>query len=272
MYAIDFEYAGELLSDYGMVIGNFDGSSDGTVQSGADIKFNQIKPSLSDKSLIVSSSYEESYSTTFQILRNPCLIEDFNDMYLDTTEVSQLQRWLCQKQYKKFKVPQDGYYDLYWNAVFSSQQIMFCGKIIGLEITMYTDHPYAFNDELEIEYDCSDNNEFTVYNLSDETGVLYPRIEIEILEDTDSFLIYNQSEIYRKTEVKNCSNGEVITFSGDSKVIKTSFETVHKKLAQDFNFIYPRIMNTYEDRENIFHVNTPCRIKMYYSPIKKVGL
>lgn len=273
MYAIDFEYAEEMLSDYGMMIGSFDGSQDGTVQSGADIKFNQVKPSGSNKSLIVSTSYEECYSTTFQIIKNPCTISETEEMFLSPTEVSQLQRWLCRKNYNRFRIMQDNFYDLYWNSVFSSKQVMYGGKIVGLELTMYTDHPYGFNDELEVEYDCSTNNQFTIYNLSDETGVLYPEIEITLLESpSNDFELYNYTEsVSRKTKISGCSSGEIIKFSGDTKIISTSYSS-HTTMAKDFNYIFPRIINYYEERENIIKVNASCKIKIRYSPIKKVGL
>lgn len=48
----DFEYAGEMLSDYGMMLCSFDsGGGIETVSSGADVTFNQIKPIGSNRSM-----------------------------------------------------------------------------------------------------------------------------------------------------------------------------------------------------------------------------
>ena len=48
MYAIDFEYDGLKLSEFNMIICDFNASNSvDTVSSGADITFNQIKPSKS---------------------------------------------------------------------------------------------------------------------------------------------------------------------------------------------------------------------------------
>lgn len=270
MYAIDFEYNGERLSDYGMMIGFMNHSEDGSVSSGGEIKFNQVKSKVSNKFHIASSSYEECYTATIEIFKNPCLNDDDN-MYLSPTLVSQLQRWLSQKQYKRFKIIQDDYINIYWQSTFSCKQIMFGGRIIGLELTMYTDHPYAFNDEIEIEYECSNNDTFEVYNLSDEIGFIYPKIEITLAEDCEEFNLVNVSDNDRKTTIYNCVNNETIFFSGDTKIF-SSINGLHSSIPNDFNYIFPRITNDYYNRNNIFKVNAACNIKITYSPIKKVGL
>lgn len=274
MYAVDFIYDGELLSDYGMMIGSLDGSSDDTVSSGADITFNQAKPSGSNKFNLYSSVYDECYTTTFQIIKNPCATSgEMEEIYLSPTLVSQLQRWLCRKnEYKKFKIVQDDYMDLYWNGTFSSKQIELGGKIIGLELTMYTNHPYAFNDEIVLEYNCLEETSFDIYDMSDETGVLYPCVEIKTSEENDTGLTLELINITENkiTSVENCLPGETITFYGDSKIIESDKE--HDKLPKDFNYIFPRITNNYENRKNTFTVNIPCEIKITYSPVKKIGL
>lgn len=268
MYAIDFEYNGERLSDYGMIIGSFSSTSVEAVSSGGDIVFNQIKTNNA-KFNLVSSSYDNCYTTTFEIIKNPCISDD---MSLSPTLVSQLQRWLSRRQYEKFKIIQDDYADIFWRATFSCKQILIGGKIVGLELTMYTEYPYAFSDEVEITYDCSGENlTFDVYNLSDEVGVLYPRFEVTLNENCEEFIIKNITDNNRKTIIYNCVAGEVINFSGNTKIF-TSSNGLHSSIPHDFNYIFPRLINDYNDRENTFTVNASCRIKIMYAPIKKIGL
>ena len=67
MYAIDFEYDGKRLSDFGMMLCSFDSPGLETVSSGADITFNTTKSVGSDKVKMYDSKYEEIYTTPFQI-------------------------------------------------------------------------------------------------------------------------------------------------------------------------------------------------------------
>lgn len=271
MYATNIEYDGEKLSDYRMIICQFDGSSGSEiVSSGADITFNQIKPSGSNKFNLYSSTYESVYTTTFQICKNPCGINTQDDMFLSVEEVSALQRWLCRKnQYNKFKIDQDGYEHIYWNATFSSKQIEVNGRIIGLELTLYTDAPYAYMDEITIEKDCSNDLKFDIYDVSDEEGYIYPDVIITLLEDGDFTLSNSLSN--KTTFISNCSKGEIITIEGDSQIISSSL-SAHKSLSKDFNYFFPKIINTYTETKNTFTCNLKCMITITYSPIRKVGL
>lgn len=268
MYTTNFGYAGEKLSDYGVMICQFDsGGGLETVSSGADITFNQIKSSGSNKFRLYSSNYDSAYTTTFQICKNPCLS---NDMTFSTAEISSIQRWLCRKDgYHKFKIYQDGFEHIYWNAVFSAKQIEYGGDIIGLELTLYTDAPYAYMDEITIAKDCSNNLEFDIYDVSDEEGYIYPNVIITLLEDGDFTLSNSLSN--KTTSISNCSKGEIITIEGDSQIISSSL-SAHESLSKDFNYFFPKIINTYTETKNTFTCNLKCMITITYSPIRKVGL
>ena len=269
MFATDFEFDNKRLSDLGMMVMVFDKASDETISSGADIIFNQVKTSGSDIFNLYSSKYEEVFKATFQIGKNPCLCKTQDDMYLSPTEVSGLQRWLCQKRYCKFKVAQRGYENIYWNATFSSKQIMLNGMIIGLELSLFTNAPYAFQEEVTIKKILQKNEGFTLHDLSDEVGEIMPFIEVEFLETGDSWILENSMDI-NITEVKNVSANEVITFDGKNQIISSSF--LEHKIADDFNYHFPIIGNTYDTNINEYVSNLDCKITIKYSPIIKVGL
>ena len=169
MYAKDFEYDGEKLSNYGFTICSFDGQNGiESVSSGCDITFNQAKPGMRNVFNLYSSVYDSSYVSTFKICKNPCNYK--NNFYLTTNEIFALQRWLCRNTYYRFKIDQDGYRDIYWMSVFSTKQIVWNCKIIGLELTMYTNVPYAYMDDILLEYNCKENEPFLIYSASDEEG------------------------------------------------------------------------------------------------------
>ncbi len=270
MYTKNIEYNREKLSDYRMIVCKFD-SSGGleTVSSGADITFNQVKSSGSNRFNLYSSTYDSAYTTTFQICKDPCLIKTQDEMILSVEEVSSLQRWLCREdEYHRFKIDQDGYECIYWNTTFSSKQIELNGQIIGLELTLYTDAPFAYMDEVSTEYNCSADTSFDLYDSSDEIGYIIPSLQITVLSNGD-FSLKNSMD-NKIMKIDNCVYGEIITIDGNNQILQTS-KTSHN-IVKDFNYFFPKIINTYENRCNTFTPNLDCKIKITYSPIRKIGL
>lgn len=283
MYALDFEYANERLSDYGMMICTFNGSG-GTeaVSSGADITFSQAKASGSSRFSLYSFAYENAYTATFQICRLPSSSKTGKALHLMPDEISAIQRWLCRKVYHRFKIIQQGYENLYWNAVFSTKQIILGGMIVGLELTLYTDAPYAYLDEICIEYTCQGGIPFQLYDESDETGYIRPNLEITILSDQyidnegnlqktkKGIFVLSNSMDNKFMQISNCSVGEIFKIDGKNLMI-ASVGGEHD-VAKDFNYFYPKIINTYEDNLNIYTPSLNCKIRVSYSPVKKIGL
>ena len=81
-YFTNFEFAGEKLSDYKMMVCKFDGSGGlETVSSGADVTFQQIRPGGSNRFLLYASTYESALSATFQICKNPFLQKNRRNLF-----------------------------------------------------------------------------------------------------------------------------------------------------------------------------------------------
>lgn len=103
---------------------------------------------------------------------------------------------------------------------------------------------------------------------SDDIGYIYPDIQIKCLSSGD-LKITNSIE-NRTTIIKNCSTNEVISVD-ENLNISTSLSS--HKLYNDFNFVFFRIANSYENNQNIISVNIPCEITIKYYPVAKgVGL
>lgn len=275
MYALNFEYAGEQLSDYGMIICSFDSGGVETVSSGSDITFNQVSVANGNRFLLSSSTYEQALQCTFQICKNPCLADSQNEMMFTVAEISSIQRWLCRKnQYYRFKLNQDGYEDIYWNCTFSVKEVQIYGKVYGLELTLFTDAPFGYQDEISISEDASKADySFDVYDTSDEEGYIYPKVEIEIKNPYGcNFWLQNSMDSSRPIIINNCSYGEILTLDGENHIITSSVS--HPNLTNDFNYVFPRILNTYGETKNKFILGQQsiCKITMTYSPIRKVGL
>lgn len=275
MYAQNFEYAGEQLSDYGMIICSFDSGGTETVSSGSDITFNQVSIANGNHFLLSSSTYEQSLQCTFQICKNPCIASEQDDMAFTVAEISSVQRWLCRKnQYHRFKLNQSGYEHIYWNGTFSVKEVQIYGKVYGLELTLYTDAPFGYQDEISISEDASKGDySFDVYDTSDEEGYIYPNVTIEIT-NTNGCDLYmkNDMDSSRPLIINNCLYGEVLTLDGKNHMITSSM--AHLNLPNDFNYNFPRIFNTYGETKNTFTLghDSICKITMTYSPIRKVGI
>lgn len=279
MYYTDFEYDNQRLSDFGCIVCQIleDGSTK-TVNVGSQITFNTIHNPNTNKFSRVSAQYDEAFTSTFEVCKNPC--GNDNDVFTPE-EVSYLTRWLNRKTYKKFKmVYEDGELsNVYYNASMNVEPITLAGRIIGLQLVLITDAPFAYYDEVEYTMEFTkDNLSHSYYDISDEIGYIYPSsMIIEILQDGD-FEISNSQDITEKTIITDCKAGEIIAII-ENKVITSS---IRESLYNNFNFIYPKIGNDFkymvnygyysDDTENIFTVNIPCNITFKYSPICKMGI
>lgn len=266
-----------------MIVCSFDGTGGTqTVSCGSDLTFLQEKAGGARRFLLYSAAYDSAYSAVFHICKDPALIKKNSDMYLSPQEISALSKWLCQRQYRKFKIDQDDCRSFYWNAVFSVKQVNFNGAVIGMELTLYTDAPFCYMDEIVIEKECQRNTPFEIYDSSDEEGYLFPDLSITFLENgrdvmgPDGTLKYKKAFTLSNTLdnhpciIQNCQANEVIHIDGKSQLISSSVPG--HMLGVDFNFFFPKIINTYRNNKNIFSCNINCRLTLSYSPVKKIGL
>lgn len=281
MYCKDFEYDGEKLSDYGYILCHI--LTDSNVEAisiGSNITFNTIKLATNNKFGLLSTQYDKAYTTTFEICKHDCKNE--NDKYFTQEEVSHIMRWLNRKLYRRFKVIYDDgtLANVYYNASFNVESIRLNGEIIGFELTLVTDAPFGYYDEVEYVMEFTEDNlSYSYFDISDEIGYIYPSTMTIEMTSTGDFEMVNSQETDRVTKIKNCISGEVITLTSD---INIDSSAVHNKLYNDFNYVYPRICNKHEDiynygfpiddMENTFTVNIPCKVTFTYSPICKMGI
>ena len=80
MKSLDFMYDGQYLSDYGFSIGYVTTSGRSvTVSPGAEIEFEKISRNRGRDYSLVSANYSGSYTTTFEIFKNPEIYGDALD-------------------------------------------------------------------------------------------------------------------------------------------------------------------------------------------------
>jgi hypothetical protein len=155
VYCKDFEYDGQRLSDYECIVCHIlEGGDASAINIGSQITFNTLPIASGNKFKLMSTQYAETYTATFEICKYSCLDSDNN--FFTQEEVSCLMRWLNKKRFKKFKmVYEDGELaDVYYNASFNVNPITYYGDIIGLQLTLQTDAPFGYYEEVEVkDYD-----------------------------------------------------------------------------------------------------------------------
>ena len=295
MYLVDFVYDGLKLSDFGCMVGSAVTSNNDSIDMGSVVKLETNINHGTYRSEIVNADYPDVYTVTFDIFRTPC--GKGHGDYFDDKEVTWFMRWLNRKEYKKFipiyDNPRDFYRVFFMGTFTECKAIQIQGHVYGFTLTFTSNSPFAYLDYKPNTFNVINNGtsfsivnpytkatetltggSFTIYDESEELGAVYPsKVEIR-LNAAGRLVIKNDfDDPDRYTEVKNCANNEVITFDCIHKVITAKRgELEHPKLYNDFNYVFPRLMNDFYNHMNLFYVTPACTITIDYNPIRKVGV
>lgn len=265
MRAYDFEYDGIRLSDKGFVICKFDSSDVETIENGAKITFNTVPTLNGVKHELTSATYEDCLTATFQICKNKCDSNQTDTVSLD--DARYIMTWLNRREFHKFRLLDDEFTDIYFEASFNVNKIEVNGMIYGFELEMTTNRPFAIQEPVTIVLKNEiENGTKTIFSESDEEGFICPDMEITIAEDGDFEMVNHANGNTMK--IANCKNGEVI------KVEYPMIESSNKshKIQNDFNWVFFRIENAFANKKNEITLSIPCTVKITYSPIIKVTI
>lgn len=268
MQVVNFEYNNELLSDYNLIVCDFDGSSSfDTIDVGNKIVINKVKAPKSNKYKSIGYKYDGVFTTNFQVVKICC---NTGNNIVSEEELAKIMRWLNRKIYAKLKIIyNDGSYsNVYYNGIFNVELIKFGDDVVGLNLAFESDSPFAYMEEISYTDELSSVKKLTIHDISDETGYIYANTKIECLE-SGNYFIDNDFD-YNRIVINNCSVGEIITLDGENKIISTNLPS-HSSLPNDFNYNFLRIVNSYDNVDNVYSSNLRCKITIKYSPIRKVG-
>ena len=267
MFAIDFEYDGNYLSDYGFVICNFGGSSGtNTVSAGSKITFNTTPRHGGTYYGLLSTKYDECITASFEVCKDPC---KYDDLVITQDEYRDLMRWLNRREFLPFQIKDSEkleYESVYFDASFNIEKIMYGEELYGLVLNMETNRPFGYGQEQTFKWTISRSGEQKVISdVSDEIGYIYPRVKITI--SSSSMITIENQTFETKTTIKNCQIGEVITIDGDTQIVESSVPS--HQIYNDFNYVFPKIGNTLDNRNNVFTFSAPCEVEISYTPIIK---
>lgn len=311
MKANDFSYDNKNLSDFGFIIVSFDSKGLETID-GAEITFSTISAHNGLRHYLTSSTYEDCLTTTVQIAKHSCSTgiqeissSEFREiskwlnrrkfLKFKLLDADHIDLYYMASVQSINKIELDGrLIGLELNIVTNSPHAfkepqtinMVCKE--GQEVYGWEKYNYGAESEVEkLGYVTSkDENAYpsgvhedgyqyiyvgevykaSMNDASYEEGFIYPEMEIKVNKD-GNLKIHNSVE-NRETYIANCVAGEVITL--DYPIIKSSISS--HNIQNDFNWIFFRVANTYDNSRNDLTISLPCSIKIKYSPIVKVGL
>ena len=267
MSLTDFTYADQKLSDFGYMPCSFDSVDLSSISFGSNVVFTTINNNASSKNKLISTKYEDVYTTSEPI--QICKKCPFDNIYITHEEFRLLERWLNRGQYLKF-VPkyENENEELYFYGYFNVQALTYGGWIVGAELTFTANSPFAYK-HISQSFDLTnDKLTFSVDAISDDFKPIYPNVNITLKQVNDISLINIIDNSV--TSIKNCSENETISINGENKIITSSLS--HISLPNDFNYGFPKIYTSYEIASNNFSVSVPCLITIDYELPRKVGI
>jgi len=223
IYAIDFEYDGRRLSEFGFIICSFDESGGAkTAEKGTEITFSTAPIDLGQRHAITGARYDTRLSTAFQICKNPELYEG-NEMNITNEEFRELSRWLNRRTFLWFHAYDECEPDVilpWFRATFTLRRINIAASTIGIQLDMQTDAPWGYGEAVEEHfYFTSDNMTNIIEDKNEEVGIMLPEITITC-NDVGELRLSNELTGC-SFRVKNCVAGEVITQYGDARIIES---------------------------------------------------
>lgn len=289
MQMVDFEYDGQLLSDFDCIPAEFITNFEDSTPLGMELTLNTVK--VNDIDYITSSQYDEVLTKTFDVIKDPCRTTGKqDDLAFDDTDIYRISKWLQRKRFLKFKplYKTDDFVEIVFYGYFTVKAIRLGDLVMGFTLTLITNAPYGFSDSEQVDRSMNwktnkSNNWFEIYNNSQDIGYIYPDKVIltchgngtVTMTNTKDFQLSSEGKTQISTVIDNCVDGEVITMDCKNKIILSS--RAHSNLYNDFNYNFPRLVTEYEEDDNRFEFDTSggitgIDVTFIHSPIRKVGI
>lgn len=265
---IDFEYDGQYLSDFGFMPCVFDNDySTGLVHQVSKLTYNTVPRSYGKEYSLSNTQYDECVEATFDICKIDC--GSISELEITSDEYRDLMRWLNRREFLLFRAIDD--FDdnrdmCYYYASFNIEKIRQSDQVYGLTLQMTTNRPWGVGEEKTFSWTTTASNKvYKFADTSDEIGYTYPDVTITLLE-SGNLILDNSLDSYA-LKINNCTKGEVITIQGATQIISSNLSS--HAICDDFNFEFPRIVNTIDDVWNEITCSLQCDIQYTYRPIIK---
>lgn len=269
MRALDFKYDGQYLSSFGCMICTFDSDGMATYTLGSQLEFITSPINNGKRHLRTGAKYSSCIEVDFQICKDPD--ETYGeDRYFTIDEVRSIMRWLNRSEFCDLQLVDEDMENSIFSGSFSNiEKIELGGRIIGMNLHFISDKPFAQRPPIKSTWNVtSSERTFLISDTSDEIGSQY--VDMVVILDRAGDLIIHNTQDNEDVIIKNCVRGEKITFSKE-QIIETDSDAHKLTIMHDFNYVFPKVMNSYKERRNIFSFSIPCQVIVEYSPTRKVG-
>ena len=269
MKALDFNYDGLFLSDFGCIICTFDNPGTDDFSVGSDISFNTATVNFGKRNFLTSIQYNDCLTAEFSICKNVENMMDEENRYFTIEQQRELTRWLNRPEFLPLYIVDEGYENIYFEGSFNLSKVEVAGNIIGFNLEFTSNRPFGLNRPYVRKFTVSKAGQrIVIQDMSDEIGYIYA--DITITCGTAGTLTITNDIDGRVTEVKNCVAGEKITMK--DMIIESDNASHQSNIMNDFNFSFLRISNKFGERKNGLTFSMPCIVTLSYSPIRKVGI
>lgn len=237
MKAYNFEYAGKTLEQFGMILCQFGGSKGlDTVDDGAEISFTTVPVMGGLKHNLTSSQYEQVLETTWQICKHSC---NGGVQEITPIEHRNLTAWLCRKRFLKLKILDADNIDLYHEAIINVSKIEFDGKLIGLELNVTTNRPFALKEAKTITINCEKGKE--VYGWK--KYKTDPEIEMLGYVTSTSYNAYPEGAVSEDGTIEDGAHIDGYQYVSLGQVYKASLNDT----SYEEGYIYPKMEITVKE-------------------------
>lgn len=261
MFADDFLFNNQRLSDFNMIIGGMDSDGEAVV-SGGEIEIQSVRPPDKDVYDYYTSTLDSPVQYNFAIMKADCSNPD--DMYVSPEEESRLAKWLLSKGkengYEWLQFDQDYYRDICYKVKFTTMQpIQVCGRTIGFELSCMSNCGYGFTNEKKHYFTLVDGTDVTIVVTNDMLTYLYP--QIKITGGSGEFTFGNVSDTQQTYSHFNNIAHDIVMDCDNDLITGISKPT-------DFNWYFPRLV----DGNNVFTTNSSntLTVEMTYREARRI--
>ena len=252
--AKDFTFCDKKLSDFGFMIADFDNSLDDSASCG-NIELITTRPPMSANNIVHGISYGDPIKLDFQIVKFDFANCICSETPVTNEEQENLMRWLIKRNYNYIYFDDDIH--LCFNVHMNVTPKKVGGVIRGFQITATNDSVYSYSVGRAMSLN---NGENLFTDESSVVGYMYP--SFRIVADASGDVVVEHKEDDRKMVISNCLPGEELLIDCKHKTIKSNVAA--HNLSSDFNFVFTRLFNTEETRENTITVTNSRYATMFY--------
>lgn len=236
MFAQDFLFDKQKLSDFGFVIGSE--TNGDAVVSGGDIEILSERTPDADNFTYYTGKLDSPIQFNFEIYKLNC--DDLNDIYVTSREQSMIAKWLIRKSknlgYGWLQFDQETYQDIYYKVCFTSMlPIQVMGRTVGFQLSCTSNCGYAFSEEKKHLFTISSTMTKNIIVTSDIQTYIYPLIKL-----TGDLAIVNINNLddTQQTQTTISSSSSTVVIDSENDII-----TGISNPQSDFNWYFPRLID-----------------------------